>query len=110
MIPVTLDIRFPELFGENKSEIPPEVRRQRWEEWKHLALENGSKESIEQWTNAEECQGCRHLDRDWCKRQDLPATVNPYLTFRHGTVGMACYGAGYEAMQPELSDDTGELF
>ena len=48
----------------------------------------------EYWQDAEACDGCIHISGDWCRLQELPCTVNPILTMRHGMIGMACMGAG----------------
>jgi hypothetical protein len=36
------------------------------------------------------------MDKDWCLRAELPCTVNPLLTVKHGMMGMACMGMGYD--------------
>jgi hypothetical protein len=84
--------------------------RQRWEEWKRLVLAAGEKDQADFWTDTEACQGCKHLDKDWCLRAELPCTVNPYLTIQHSLgPGMACMGMGRDdgINQGELF---GELF
>ena len=90
---VTLDIRWPELFGEKPSDMDAKTRRERWEEWKQLGLRE-SPENVEEWSTPEElCQNCQHRDGDWCTAIALPCTVNPILTFRFGMLGLACEGA-----------------
>jgi hypothetical protein len=87
---VTLKITWIELLDVED----PAVCRQRWEEWKRLALAAGEKDLVHLWTDTEACRGCNHLDRDWCLRTELPCTVNPYLTVKTGMTGMACMGMG----------------
>ena len=90
---VTLDIRWPELFGEKPSDMDAKPRRERWEEWKQLGLRE-SPENVEEGSTPEElCQNCQHRDGDWCTAIALPCTVNPILTFRFGMLGLACGGA-----------------
>ncbi|MDR2020489.1 MAG: hypothetical protein LBQ14_06970 [Treponema sp.] len=72
----------------------PVICRQRWDEWKRLALAAGEKDLINLWTDTEACRGCKYLDKDWCLQAELPCTVNPYLTVKHGMMGMACMGMG----------------
>jgi hypothetical protein len=87
----------------------PEERRQRWEEWKRLALAAGEKGLVDLWTDTEACLGCKHRNRDWCLRTELPCAVNPFLTLKTGMTGMACMGMGRDdgINQGELF---GELF
>lgn len=96
-IPVTKQIRWFQLFGENGSEIPEVTRRKRWEEWKALLLADGQQEGVDYWSkdNLGECIGCKHKEGDWCKLVGLPCNVNPILTFQLNHIGMACMGAGY---------------
>lgn len=100
LIPVTLEIRWHELFGEGKGEISAGKRRARWEEWKSIA----PAEAVEYWTDGSACRDCVHKNADWCSIVELPCTVNPVLTFRHGMIGMACCGTGLTPRQPELFD------
>lgn len=46
------------------------------------------------WTDLTGCFDCKYLKKKyiWCKFQNIPATINPYLTIRTGMVGMACMG------------------
>lgn len=98
MHPITLQSRWPDLLGETKADMPDNIRRYRWEQWKALcAKEPDGKEIIEQWTTAERCAGCIHKDNDWCKLQQLPCTVNPVLTYQYNMKGLACMGIGYES-------------
>jgi hypothetical protein len=97
-LPITKEIRWFQLFGENGSEIPEPTRRKRWEEWKALLLAEGHREVVDHWAKdhiEEGCHGCRHKDGDWCKLAGLPVNVNPILTFQFNHIGMACQGAGY---------------
>lgn len=104
MKPVTLKIRWPELFGEQQADMPDELRRQRWEEWKNLcAQQPDGKEVLQRWTDADEaCLGCKHREGDWCGYQQLPCTVNPILTFSMNMKGMACMGLNYEPGQMKM--------
>lgn len=99
MHPLILTSRWPEIFGETRADMPDDIRRQRWEQWKALcAKEPDGKEIVEQWTNIDEtCLGCIHKDGDWCTREQLPCSVNPVLTFQYNMEGMACMGTGYES-------------
>lgn len=93
--PVKAKTSWVELFGGNGADIPPDIRRERWEQWKRLA----DAEVVEWWSDVEGCVDrgdCVHLDGDWCSLCGLPASVNPILTMRHGMIGMACAGAAYE--------------
>jgi hypothetical protein len=91
MKPVTLEIRFADLFAKG---IPQEVRRARWEEWKRMAIESGAEDCVEYWTDISACLGCSERDGDWCS-WGLPCTVNPLLSFKYGMIGMACIGLGF---------------
>lgn len=105
MKPVSLSIRWAELFGENPKDISPEDRRKRWEEWKVLAIEDGGQQVVDYWArdNIDECCfGCKHHDGDWCKYSELPCCVNPVLTFRENIIGMACCGVGFEPGQLKM--------
>lgn len=108
MTPVKLTSRWLEILGNNRSEMPDETRRQRWEEWKALCLKAEDGEAVvKTWTDCSEtCTGCMHKDKDWCRLQQLPCTVNPILTFDSNMIGMACMGAGFN--QKELTQ--GVLF
>jgi hypothetical protein len=79
-----------------ETEAEPVVCRQRWEEWKHLALAAGEEDQVKFWTDTDACQGCKYIDEDWCLRSELPCTVNPLLTVKYGVMGMACMGTGYD--------------
>lgn len=101
--PVTLQIRWHELFGEKPVDITPEHRRKRWEEWKALGMKADAqvRRMVRVWSKErdETCKGCAHRSKDWCLSFGLPCTVNPHLTFNDNIMGMACGGAGYEAKQ-----------
>jgi hypothetical protein len=105
---VTLEIGWLELLDVKDNE----VCRQRWEEWKRLATDAGEKDLVNIWTDTEACRRCKRLDGDWCLREELPCTVNPYLTVKTGIMGMACMGMGYDdgINQGELFLNQGELF
>lgn len=96
--PVTLESSWSEILDAKAADMPADVRRRRWEQWKSLAARGKhGREAIGYWTDTEACAGCRHLDGDWCRLQELPVTVNPVLTLRGGgMIGMACMGAGWE--------------
>src|ERR1051325_5393470 len=101
LVPVTLKISFENLLGKRSSEISAETRQARWEEWKALA----GQDAAEWWEpDPEACGGCVHLAGDWCRLMELPAAVNPILSFRFGMPGMACMGAGKETLKE--SDST----
>jgi hypothetical protein len=104
MEPVTLKIRWSQLFGEKQSDMADETRRQRWEEWKTLcAKQPDGKEFIEWWTDCDEaCLGCIHRRGDWCGDQQLPCTVSPILTFSENLKGMACMGLNYKPGQMKM--------
>lgn len=93
--PVTLESKFEEIFHLS---MPPKLRRDRWAQWLRIARSRKySHDAAEMWTDHEACVGCKHLrGRAWCTLQNLPCTVNPYLSFRTGMIGMACMGGGYE--------------
>lgn len=98
--PVKLEMSFEDLLGNKCSNMPSYVRRERWGEWKRIAgLRKKSRDCLAAWTDTEGCDGCVHLDGDWCAMQQLPCTVNPILSFREGLIGMACMGAGYKAAE-----------
>jgi len=96
--PVTLNSRFTEILGAQPDDMPEPERRHRWAAWLTLAREkNPSAARI--WAHSSECNGCIHRRGGWCKKIGLPCTVNPYLTFKTGSVGMACMGLDYEKEQ-----------
>lgn len=103
MQPITLTIRWHELFGEKPADITPELRRKRWEEWKALGMKSDAqgRKMVKVWSKGhdETCTNCAHKDKDWCAAFGLPCTVNPVLTFDDNIMGMACGGAGFEAKQ-----------
>lgn len=85
-----------ELFGTGT--MPADQRRANWTAF----LATADQEVREYWDDAEGCEDCIHHERgefNWCRRQQLPCSTNPYLTFRHGMIGMACMGAGKEVEQ-----------
>lgn len=92
-----LDTTWYELIGTDSKEFSDQERRQRWEWWKRLAIEAGETDLVDYWSDHGECRDCIHKDGDWCKLMELPVTINPYLTMKHGIIGFACMGAGYEA-------------
>jgi hypothetical protein len=101
---VTLQIRWPQLFGEKPADITPEIRRKRWEEWKALGMKTDAqaRRMVKYWSKDhidESCKGCAHRDKDWCNSFGLPCNVNPTLTFYDNILSMACGGAGFEPKQ-----------
>lgn len=102
MDPVELTSRWHEILGNSQADMPDELRRERWEQWKTLCLQQkDGKEVVSHWTDSiENCTGCMHLDGDWCRFQQLPATVNPILTFSSNMAGMACMGVGFNTKKP----------
>ena len=105
LAPVELTSRWFQILGNKRNEIPENIRRDRWEQWKILAHNDGradsfGKEMVEYWTDTSECHDCKHRDIDWCQLQGLPCTVNPILTFNEGIIGMACMGLGKEIKEP----------
>ena len=95
---VSLKITFEDLLGQRQADMTDAVRRERWDAWLRLAARR-SPDLIEAWTDVSACHEggtCRHLDGRWCRLQELPATVNPYLSYRTGSPGMACMGAAHE--------------
>lgn len=82
---VTPDLAWKDLF---RKDMPPRIRRQRWEDWKKA----GDPDCVEIWQE-HECGDCDQRDGDWCCHQGLPCTVNPILTFKFNVPGFACLGA-----------------
>jgi hypothetical protein len=102
MKPVTLSISWYQLFGNKQVEIPDNIRRERWESWKQLAIADGGQKAVEYWSDASECNGCTNKNGDWCKLMQLPCSVNPILTFRDNMIGLACMGAGRNEIPKQL--------
>ena len=97
---VTLKIHFEDLF---QKEMPAELRRQRWEEWKALCRKSPHPELVDEWTTPNgSCNVCDQRDNDWCHLQELPVTVNPIFSFQNGIPGFACCGAYEVPVQTEL--------
>lgn len=65
--------------------------RENWEEWLRIA-EKEAPDHAEDWKDTSACKNCPDLDGVWCKLVDFPATVNPYLSPKTGSPGMACMG------------------
>ncbi|EJP13101.1 hypothetical protein [Leptospira interrogans] len=93
---ITLRSSFEFILGKKREDFSDEVKQERWNYWKSLALKNKHR-LVEVWSNVEGCIGCIHLDKEnaWCNLQGLPCTVNPILSFQNAIPGMACMGAGY---------------
>jgi hypothetical protein len=109
-LPVSLDCKWTELFG---SAIPENQHRKKWEEWKQVARDAGAEDHVNFWSDTEACRGCKHLDGDWCRKVELPCTINPYLTLQRGLgPGMACMGMGHDTgigiKQGEFDFEEGE--
>jgi len=92
---VTLDILFEDLFDPRCDE---RTLRDRWARWIKIARKRKrSRDAVHGWMDPEACIECKHRrGRAWCSNMGLPVTVNPYLSFRTGAIGMACYGAGFK--------------
>src|SRR5690606_32196480 len=92
---------FEELFGKDGSIFSEEQRRERWEQWRASSRTKAHKWVIEYWSGNDQCGDCIHCERSngysWCKLQGLPNSVNPYLSFKYGMLGMACMGMGKES-------------
>ena len=86
---VTLTITFKELFWDD---VKDDERRERWEEWKRIAREEGKHDALEYWTDAPDCKGCIWKDKDWCEYRNLPCTYEPGFSDISGMMGMACEG------------------
>jgi len=98
-INISLESSFKDILGYAEHAMTVEERRARWAQWLRIARKHErSRHAAVHWTSAcEDCRGCRHLQgRAWCRWMELPATVNPVLSFRAGMVGMACMGLGRE--------------
>lgn len=93
----TLNSSFEDILGKKSSVFNEQQRRDRWAAWLRVARRTApdGKETARYWLS-HECHGCIHRKGGWCDLQGLPCTVNPYLTFKHGMIGMACMGAGRE--------------
>ncbi|WP_235594105.1 hypothetical protein [Leptospira interrogans] len=101
---ITLRSSFQSILGKRREDYSDEVRQERWNYWKSLALKNEPR-LLEIWSNVEDCIGCIHLDKKnaWCNLRGLPCTVNPIRTFQNALPGMACMGVYYETKQiPEF--------
>ena len=92
--PVTLKMSFEDMFGKKGSDMPEQLRKQRWQEWKNLP--NHNQAILESWEPCEPCYDCKHKIDDWCDLSGLPCSVNPMLSFRTGMIGLACMGMGFE--------------
>lgn len=99
LIPARSSFEF--ILGKTEGDYSDAERRARWKAWQSVA----DAEVVEWWNTCEGCEGCRHLDKQalWCKLAGLPCSVNPVLSFRHGLIGMACMGAGYEQEPQQLT-------
>ena len=96
---VRLTPSFEELLGKTQKDMPGNIRRSRWNKWLEMAR-MADPEIAEWWLTTDGCVEngrCIYLDGDdcWCKQMELPASVNPILSFRTGLLGMACMGMGH---------------
>ncbi|MDH2239116.1 hypothetical protein N5K27_22665 [Pigmentiphaga sp. GD03639] len=98
-----MTIRIDSSWGELLPATAPGVeRRRRWATWLRLARPLIGR-AVRDWAGQQErCCDCRHSRGGWCRIQELPCAVNPYLTIRHGIPGMACMGMGFEPRQLSL--------
>lgn len=95
--PVTLKIRWTELFGKKKSDMSSETKKERWQQWLNLANRDNESDLVEYWkATPETCLDCKNNADNWCSYADLPCTVNPILTFNHAIKGLACQGIGFK--------------
>lgn len=81
---------FPQILGAKKESYSTAERRRRW----NKAMSLVSRDIQKYWSDVSACTGCVYLEKAWCRLHDLPCTVNPTMTFRHGMAGMACCGVG----------------
>lgn len=100
---IELETSWYDLLGKDSKEYSDEERKGRWETWKWLARQRGEHDMVDYWSDHGECRDCIHKDGEWCNLMQLPVTINPYLTMKHGMIGFACQGAGYES--PEKKED-----
>ena len=100
---VELTSRWYEILGNKREKMPDKLRRERWEQWKQLAIEDGGQDSVDYWMDTTACENCKHIDKDWCKLMELPCTTNPLLTFSQGMIGVACGGAGKDVEPTQLA-------
>jgi hypothetical protein len=84
---VTLESSWGDLLGKSETEMTAKERRDRWDEWCNLAGEHAGL-----WLDTSGCEDCTMLDGAWCLHVGLPCTVSPFLTLKHGMMGMACMG------------------
>lgn len=76
------------------ADATPNERRRHWATWLRLARAFGAGDQARVWADGRECCGeCPHRRGGWCRLMELPCSVNPILTMRHGMTGMACMGA-----------------
>lgn len=105
MKPITLEIAWEDLFG---GDFTAAERRERWAEWLRIANEHEGNTFWEDYYGDisgcadDEGHVCGLLDGSWCSYVGLPCTMNPFLTFRHGILGMACMGC-----KPETDEQIG---
>lgn len=95
---------FEQILGRKKSDYTEEERKARWNKAMDIP---GGKRVQEYYSNLFECVDCNHNKNGWCGYASLPCGVNPILTFKYGSLGMACQGVGHELIegsQLETSD------
>ena len=96
---------FEQILGKNSEEYTEIIRKERWRKvLKTLGKNN-------EWDDVSGCYGCMYLNNKeaWCDLMGLPCTVNPFLSFRYGMVGMACCGTSFIKREPSLFEEE-ELF
>lgn len=103
--PVTLKTTWSELLGTDGTGIRSMregPRRQRWADWLRLMRQVDKAQASFWQSSSERCWGCAHRRGSWCRSVTLPCTVNPILTIRHNTPGMACMGMSFKPKQLQL--------
>ncbi|HBL73854.1 MAG: hypothetical protein A2W90_14515 [Bacteroidetes bacterium GWF2_42_66] len=100
---------FEQILGRRKSDYTEDERKARWQ--KAMALPGGQRVN-EYYSNIYECSDCTHFQNGWCGYASLPCGVNPILTYKDGSLGMACQGIGHQsvvAKQMQIEFDNSEL-
>lgn len=95
---ITRESTFHDVFGDYSNAYSEEERKLRWQAYKKAI----GKRQASEWNDVEACAVCKYLNQkeSWCKEYGLPCTVNPVFGF--SMLGMACRGADFEALEPEL--------
>lgn len=87
---------FEQILGRQKSDYTEVERKVRWDKAMDIP---GGKRVKEYYSNLCECVDCKHFKNGWCGYASLPCGVNPILTYRDGSLGMACLGVGHELIE-----------